>query len=111
MEAAEKAVLHAIEQEVDSLFHGADPRSNDKGFVPDASSSTSAQSAASSSHDHSDRHNFFLDKKSVSKAKETIKEGVKKAHETVDETQEKRREFLAKETEAALEDYADFTGW
>ena len=101
VEAAEKTLLNAIEKEVDVLFHSEKP----------ADDNAPAEQAKHSDDNHRGRHAFYLDKKAVSKAKKTVKEGVKKAQKSLDEEQEQRRSFLAKALDSAFEDYTEYTGW
>lgn len=73
MEAAEKAVLHAVQDEVDSLFHDMQ---------------------------HQDDHP--LKASSPKKAKEGIQKGVQKAKKHVEDTHKERKTMKADEIDAYL---------
>jgi len=75
VEAAEKAVLHAIEGEVDTLFH------------------------------HEEHHHEEAAAADAQKHKTTVKEGLKKASKRVEDHHEDRRSWLQKNIDRGLLDY------
>lgn len=77
IESAEKAVLHAVQEEVDSLFHET----------------------------HDAHHPLKDEPKSAKKANQGVKKGVQKAKKHVEDSHKVRKGWMANQDGAEIEDY------